>query len=273
MKKKKDSSFKDKVQKMIEGKGFYIALTALVLLVSLSIYARRLQVKKQTEQLSFDEDAWQEALVESGVEFNGSYPDENCITPTDPTPSEPTSAPESDPVPATETNAPSPSQTESTAVVTETLPIAVEAMSSVPPQSNSEEMQMPCQGELIEDCSLDNLVYCLAMDDWRTHNGLDIAAKEGSPVVASADGTISQIYEDDLLGIVITIDHGNGISTLYANLQSATFIQVGTEVKAGDVIGGIGQPGALEADKDPHLHFEICKNGEPQNPHNYIFSQ
>jgi len=108
------------------------------------------------------------------------------------------------------------------------------------------------------------------MDDWRTHNGVDIAAAVGDPVKAAEDGVVSKVYEDEFLGIVVEVDHQNGITSLYGNLQNIDFISTGVKVKQGDIIGGVGTPGALEADLDPHLHFEVMCNGQLKDPSEYI---
>lgn len=259
MKKKKSSSLMKKLRNIVEGRGFYIALASLILFVGVAAYARRVQLKTQSNSVSFDDEAWQAALKESGIEFAGSYP------PTDSTSdsSEETSVPET----VSESDLP-----EATASQSDDLPPAVETASPILPQANPNEMQMPCIGEIIKDCSLDNLVYCSSMDDWRTHNGVDIAAVEGSPVMAAAAGTVSQVYEDEMLGVVVTLDHGSGITSLYANLQSTDFIHVGEDVLSGDIIGGVGKSGAQEAELGPHLHFEVYKNGELQNPKDFIKS-
>lgn len=264
MKKKKGSSSKSKIRSFIESKGVYIALFSLILLVGFSIYARRLQLKNQQNDLSFDDAAWQTALEESGVEFKGNVSTTNIQS--DPEESN------SDTGKTQETTVSSSADSSTSTIPDETDVLSVETSVSVIPQTNPENMQMPCNGVILEECSLDDLVYCSTMDDWRTHNGIDIAAAEGEPVKAAATGTVSQVYEDELLGIVVTLDHGNGITSLYGNLQSYDFIRTGTTVQAGDIIGGVGKPGALEADKEPHIHFEVYKNGAIQNPSDFIVS-
>ncbi len=146
--------------------------------------------------------------------------------------------------------------------------VAADAASDIAVREFS--MQLPCEGEIISDCSVNELVYCSTMDDWRTHNGLDIAGAIGTQVKAAESGTVSQVYSDELMGVVVVIDHGADISSLYSNLQSQDFITVGTEVKKGDVIGGIGQCGALEANAEPHLHFEVIANDEYRHPMDFI---
>lgn len=149
-----------------------------------------------------------------------------------------------------------------------TIPKAVETSAKPAPKTETPQfaMQMPCEGEVIAPCSVDELVFCESMDDWRTHNGLDIAGALGDQVRAAEAGTVSQVYKDELLGVVVVVDHGNQISSLYGNLQSEDFINVGTKVEKGDVIGGIGEAGVLEANLEPHLHFEVMTNGEYKNP-------
>ena len=132
------------------------------------------------------------------------------------------------------------------------------------------KMEMPCSGKVISPCSVDELVFCETMQDWRTHNGLNIAGNIGDQVKASEAGVISQVYSDELLGTVVVIDHENGISSLYANLQNPDFIGVGAKVEKGDIIGGIGKSGSLEANLEPHLHFEVIANGEYKNPNDMI---
>lgn len=277
MKNKKNMSGKSKLRRMIENKGFYIALFSLVAIMGFSVYARKIQLEKKNSGVAFDDAAWQEALSESGVEFKGNAapPENSGDSANDNAQSNAANTPET----AVPEKRVSDAEKKPEAPATAAKPKAVAAEQSVQtaaetaPQSPGKlSMQLPCPGKIIAGCSLDDLVYCGAMDDWRTHNGLDIAAAEGDPVKAAAAGTVSQVYEDDLLGVVVVIDHGDNIATLYGNLQNYDFIRTGTAVHAGDIIGGVGKPGALESDKGSHLHFEVQKNGEYQNPISFIGS-
>ena len=98
------------------------------------------------------------------------------------------------------------------------------------------------------------------------HSGIDIAAPNGTPVKAPADGEV--IYDGWLRGYgrVIGLNHGRGFSTLYAHL-SASLVKEGQEVKAGAVIGRVGRTGNVTG---PHLHFEVRVYGTPENPIKYI---
>ncbi len=245
VKKTNSKSKKSRFMKLVESKGFYIALFSLIAVVGFYVYARNLQTSVQKDMLSFDENAWQEAVAESGVEVI----DVDVIEEKD--------------QPDTKFQPPK-EQTQTQKPMDEP---AVETTAEAEPEF---AMIMPCQGKVVADCSVDELVYCAAMDDWRTHNGMDIAAPRGNQVKAAESGVVSKVYEDELLGIVVEIEHQDGISSVYANLQNIDFISAGTEVSRGDIIGGVGSPGALEANTEPHLHFEVLVNGEYKNPAEYI---
>ena len=266
MKKKKSAASRSMLRRAIENKGFYIALFSLMVLVGFSIYARRLQ--SGGGEVSFDDEAWQEAVQESGIDLgkDSEAADRDLkIGDTDTAPKQATDQQAESTVKAEPAKKP--------AAAEHDMPAAVETMASAASAESADKpfsMQMPCGGKVIAACSVDDLVYCKAMDDWRTHNGTDIAAAEGDSVKAAADGVVSQVYEDDLLGVVVVLDHGNGISSLYGNLQSYDFIRTGTQVRAGDIIGGVGKPGALEKELEPHLHFEVIKDGEYHNPSEFM---
>ena len=94
------------------------------------------------------------------------------------------------------------------------------------------------------------------------HAGLDISADRGTPVHATADGTVESAGFNGGYGNSILLDHGFGISTRYGHL-SGYAISVGQTVKRGQVIGYVGSTGHTTG---PHLHYEILMNGEPVNP-------
>lgn len=100
------------------------------------------------------------------------------------------------------------------------------------------------------------------------HKGLDIAAKTGTPVLATADGVIAFSGVKGLLGKMITIDHGHGMVTRYAHLHKCTKKR-GEVVKRGDLIGQIGNTGRSTG---PHLHYDVRLNGISVNPEKYILN-
>ncbi len=101
----------------------------------------------------------------------------------------------------------------------------------------------------------------------RTHKGIDIAGKEGSPVEAADNGIVTKAETRYDYGNLILLDHNNGTQTLYAHLSSID-VEVGDVVEKGQVIGKVGNTGISTG---PHLHFEVIVDGVPQNPENYIY--
>lgn len=101
------------------------------------------------------------------------------------------------------------------------------------------------------------------------HNGLDIAASTGTPVIATADGVIEEMRKDPSLGNMIQIAHTDSqMRTLYGHLKNyADGLQVGTEIKRREVIGYVGNSGRSTG---THLHYGVYADDKWQNPKNFI---
>ena len=100
------------------------------------------------------------------------------------------------------------------------------------------------------------------------HEGIDIANRIGSPIVAPADGVISRVFKNFGFGLMVEVNHGYGIVTRYGHL-SKSYVKVGQRVKRGERIAAIGKSGRATG---PHLHYEVRLNGVPLNPKKYILN-
>lgn len=128
------------------------------------------------------------------------------------------------------------------------------------------DLILPIEGPIVTEFTKDSLVYSKTLESWVGHKAIDIGAKEGTPVLASMDGVVEKIYEDELWGIVIIINHGNNLKTKYANLSTKEMVKEGVRVKKGDNISKVGKSSKIEMLMEPHLHFEVIKNEEIVDP-------
>lgn len=132
------------------------------------------------------------------------------------------------------------------------------------------EFKMPVEGDIMKEFADNKLVYSSTLDVWATHNGIDIAADKTTVVKAAADGTVSSIKNDPRYGLTVIIEHVNGYKTVYSNLLSTEFVVEGEKVEQGQSIGTVGSTAAFEISDEPHLHFELLKNNEQQDPELYL---
>lgn len=142
-------------------------------------------------------------------------------------------------------------------------PIVADKVSFISPLTN---------GNISKEWSADIPVFSDTMEDYRVHLGVDLEADAGTPVYAAADGTIESVEFDPMMGQTIVISHANGYKSVYRNLQTkiADGIAAGTVVKAGDEIGAVGDTALVEISQAPHLHFEIYKDDNCENPLSHI---
>lgn len=127
----------------------------------------------------------------------------------------------------------------------------------------------PLRGEVLTAFSMEELVYSPTLGDWRTHNGVDIAAQTGTTVLAASSGTVLSVEDDPLLGTTVMVEHDGGYQTTYANLQARPNVAVGDTVSAGQIIGAVGTTAAAEAGA-PHLHFAVTRDGKAVDPNEYL---
>ena len=127
-------------------------------------------------------------------------------------------------------------------------------------------MARPVEGNTVTGFSMDKLLYNETMRDWRTHDGLDIAADAGTAVAAAKDGTVESVTADPIMGTTVVIRHEGPWESVYASLTDAPEVEAGDEVTAGQVIGYVGETAASESALGPHLHFTVLNDGKPVDP-------
>ena len=128
----------------------------------------------------------------------------------------------------------------------------------------------PLVGEVVAAFSVSELQYDPTFEDWRIHDGVDIAAALGSAVLSASSGTVQSVTEDALMGVTVVIDHENGYQTTYCNLAENPAVMAGDAVSAGTVIGVVGDTALAESKRDSHLHFSVTKDGDVVDPNEYL---
>lgn len=99
------------------------------------------------------------------------------------------------------------------------------------------------------------------------HKGVDFAGKEGSDIVATASGVVTYSGERWGYGLMVEINHGNGLATRYGHAKEL-LVDPGDIVRPGQAIARMGSSGRSTG---PHVHYEVLKNGRQVNPHPYIY--
>ena len=139
-----------------------------------------------------------------------------------------------------------------------------------PTEKRSIQTTSPVSGEMVYGYSMEALSYNQTTRDWRVHNGMDIAAETGTSVVASADGEVYTIYEDDVMGTTVVIRHEGGYTTTYASLSEDLAVSVGDTVTMGQVIGTVGESALVESTLGPHVHFSVTYQDVPMDPAEFL---
>ena len=150
-----------------------------------------------------------------------------------------------------------------------TAPAATEA-ATAPTEKKTLKTMSPVAGSAISDYSMEALSYNQTTRDWRVHNGVDLAAEAGTEVCAAADGKVYTVYEDDAMGCTVVIRHDGGYTTRYSSLAQELAVKAGDEVKAGQVIGYVGDTALVETTLGTHVHFGVTCQGEPMDPAEFL---
>lgn len=128
----------------------------------------------------------------------------------------------------------------------------------------------PVEGQTVAMYSVDALSYNQTTRDWRTHDGVDIAAEAGTKVCAAADGEVYTVYEDETMGMTVVIRHAGGYVTKYASLAEEVSVAPGDKVQLGDPIGTVGTSALLENAVGEHVHFSVTCNDKAVDPAEFL---
>jgi murein DD-endopeptidase MepM/ murein hydrolase activator NlpD len=241
-------SFGTRVGDFLAGQGFYIVLflclaaigiSGYVLFSSLSTLGDSAAVSQPTQMVVDD------APSPSGTETAAAVPSPSAsASPEGSAPSAAASAQPSD--------SPSPAAAAQAEAVTPTA------------------FTWPVNGGVIGSFSLEVLAYDPTMQDWRVHSGIDISAAVGATVMAIADGTVTAVFDDGLMGTAVTIDHGGELTSTYYNLAATPTVSVGDQVSRGAILGSVGTTAMAESALSSHLHLEMAQNGLSVDPASYL---
>lgn len=225
-------------------------ITLAIMIVSVVCIAVVSVAKRAKNNLPTDDSSESESISEPAAV--PSVPDTEAPS----APSEPAVQKNTDPI--AEDNAPS---------NTEDEPAAANPDDQLP-----DRYLIPASGYVSKAYENDLPVYSVTMNDYRIHDGIDVACAVGSEVYSCADGTIESIYEDPLMGYAITVYHGGGLRSTYLNLaqEYPDNLCEGAQVAAGQVIGYVGDSALIECAEPEHLHFIMTLEEETVDPLNYI---
>ena len=144
------------------------------------------------------------------------------------------------------------------------------------PQTPTEtvpQLTLPTSGgKLAKAHDADVQVFSQTLQDYRVHLGIDIATDADAEVFAAADGTVKKIWEDPMMGWSVAIGHAGDCVTVYKNLSKelASGIEEGKAVRAGQLLGTVGDSAMIEIAEEPHLHMEMTVKGLQVNPLDYF---
>jgi murein DD-endopeptidase MepM/ murein hydrolase activator NlpD len=124
---------------------------------------------------------------------------------------------------------------------------------------------LPVSGNIINPFSNGELVKNLTLGDWRTHDGIDIAAEKDADVYAAADGVVQEVRHDPLWGTTVTVDHHDGRQSIYAGLNNTVTVKAGDPVISKQTLGKVdGVP--CEISDENHIHFAMKQEGKWIDP-------
>lgn len=226
-----------KLNRFLNGKGFYVALGICMIAVGVSAFSALDKVSAPKGELQSSDPAQRvEQSSSNEAEANkglSNIPDER------------------------------PSSSQSTTNEDEQI------SSTTPKKPVAKYFIFPVVGEVIKKFSATELLYSVTFNDMRLHTGIDIKADEGTAVKSAGDGIVTEILNDPNLGYSVKIDHGNGMVAIYGGLSKSVAVEVNETVSAGTNLGPLGTVNNECLDAS-HLHLEFYKNSVAVDPLEYL---
>lgn len=159
-----------------------------------------------------------------------------------------------------------------TPAIVEIMPTPIPTPTPTPVPSAKVQIKgaAPVDGQVVWGFAMDSLLYSKTLEQWTTHDGVDISAKKGTDVHVFLAGEVQKVYVDSALGVSVVVSHDGNLVSIYANLEKDPPVQEGQKLDAGAVIGNVGDTAPSECATESHLHFAVYKQGVAVNPVNYI---
>ncbi len=133
---------------------------------------------------------------------------------------------------------------------------------------------MPVAGaSIIKDYVSASVVYNQTLGLYSGHKAIDFAAQEGAQVTCVYNGVVESIEISKVNGTTVTVDHGNGLKSVYNSIEAEETLQEGATVYKGDVLGTVSTNNKTEYLDGAHLHFEVWENGEKIDPNKYLIGE
>lgn len=112
-------------------------------------------------------------------------------------------------------------------------------------------------------------VFNSTLNQWSTHNGIDLIATENTPVTAMYSGTVVEVGNSYGMGHYVKVDHGENVVATYASLEDVQVVE-GQNIVKGDKLGVVSTTASYEFSDGAHLHLEVAVNGEQVDPMDYV---
>ena len=141
-----------------------------------------------------------------------------------------------------------------------------------PVQSEARNI-MPVEGEISHPFSNGELVKSETLGVWKTHDGCDILCPLGTDIKSMSAGTVTEIREDPLWGVVVVIEQNNGLTVEYCGLANELSVKTGQEIQEGAIIGKTSDTCQAEIVQEPHLHLGVKQGGKWIDPMSVISGQ